>query len=216
MPNLYLITLYMNDEELETKPRMNFSNETQEVKKSNNESQTKEEKFEISEMQNKILELEAKIVSCENEIKENQESFANELLRSKADLQNYTKRVENEKIEAIKFANQNILKAMTTPLDTLFLALAVDVNQANPEEILKTLYQGVEITKNELLKTLANFGLNRTDPIGQKFDPNLHQAISKIVDETKEENTVTTVVQSGYELNGRVVKPALVIVSSKN
>jgi molecular chaperone GrpE len=206
----------MNDEELETKPRMNFSNETQEVKKSNNESQTKEEKFEISEMQNKILELEAKIVSCENEIKENQESFANELLRSKADLQNYTKRVENEKIEAIKFANQNILKAMTTPLDTLFLALAVDVNQANPEEILKTLYQGVEITKNELLKTLANFGLNRTDPIGQKFDPNLHQAISKIVDETKEENTVTTVVQSGYELNGRVVKPALVIVSSKN
>jgi molecular chaperone GrpE len=206
----------MNDEELETKPRMNFSNETQEVKKSNNESQTKEEKFEISEMQNKILELEAKIVSCENEIKENQESFANELLRSKADLQNYTKRVENEKIEAIKFSNQNILKAMTTPLDTLFLALAVDVNQANPEEILKTLYQGVEITKNELLKTLANFGLNRTDPIGQKFDPNLHQAISKIVDETKEENTVTTVVQSGYELNGRVVKPALVIVSSKN
>jgi molecular chaperone GrpE len=206
----------MNDEELETKPRMNFSNETQEVKKSNNESQTKEEKFEISEMQNKILELEAKIVSCENEIKENQESFANELLRSKADLQNYTKRVENEKIEAIKFANQNILKAMTTPLDTLFLALAVDINQANPEELLKTLYQGVEITKNELLKTLANFGLNRTDPIGQKFDPNLHQAISKIIDETKEENTVTTVVQSGYELNGRVVKPALVIVSSKN
>ena len=206
----------MNDEEFETKPRMNFSNETQEVKKSNNESQIKEEQVERSEMQNKILELEAKIVSLENEIKENQESFANELLRSKADLQNYTKRVENEKIEAIKFANQNILKAMTTPLDTLFLALAVDVNQANPEEILKTLYQGVEITKNELLKTLANFGLNRTDPIGQKFDPNLHQAISKIVDETKDENTVTTVVQSGYELNGRVVKPALVIVSSKN
>jgi molecular chaperone GrpE len=208
----------MNDEEFETKPRMNFSNETQEVKKSNNESQIKEEQVERSEMQNKILELEAKIVSLENEIKENQESFANELLRSKADLQNYTKRVENEKIEAIKFANQNILKAMTTPLDTLFLALAVDVNvnHTNPEELLKTLYQGVEITKNELLKTLANFGLNRTDPIGQKFDPNLHQAISKIVDETKDENTVTTVVQSGYELNGRVVKPALVIVSSKN
>ncbi len=206
----------MNDEEFETKPRMNFNSETQEIKKSNNESQTKEEQVERGDMQNKILELEAKIVSLENEIKENQESFANELLRSKADLQNYTKRVENEKIEAVKFANQNILKAMTTPLDTLFLALAVDINQGNAEELLKTLYQGVEMTKNELLKTLANFGLNRIDPIGQKFDPNLHQAISKIVDKTKEENTVTTVVQSGYELNGRVIKPALVIVSSKN
>ena len=86
----------------------------------------------------------------------------------------------------------------------------------NSDQVLKNLYKGVEMTKDEFVKTLSKFGLKRLYPLKEKFDPNYHQAISRTLDNFVEENTVIQVVQAGYELNGRPIKPALVIVSFKD
>ena len=134
-----------------------------------------------------------------------------QVLLAFADKENSIKRLENDKKEAISYANQSLIRLLVEPLEQLFLAL-----QQKPEEgaseNYKNMYLGVEMTKNELLKVLANNGLKRIYPEGQKFDPNLHQAISMVEDQSLESQTIKAVVQAGYELHNRLIKPALCVV----
>jgi molecular chaperone GrpE len=78
----------------------------------------------------------------------------------------------------------------------------------------KLMVEGVELTERELIKTLDKHGVKKLDPLGQKFDPNLHQAMFEAPDPTQPKGHVVVVVQSGYAINGRVLRPALVGVSS--
>lgn len=134
-----------------------------------------------------------------------------QLVRAFAECENQKKRIEADVERERKFGNEKILKALIPVVDSLELALV----HADPNnEAAKSTIEGVQNTVTLLLKELKGFGVEAVDPTGKAFDPNLHQAISMVQSAEVEANCVINVMQKGYTLNGRVVRPAMVIVSS--
>jgi molecular chaperone GrpE len=127
-------------------------------------------------------------------------------LRAKAETDNVRRRAQEDIIKAGKFAAEKFAQSMLPVKDSLEAALATE------NATLETLRQGVELTLKQLVSAFNGAGLTEESPAGQKFDPNKHQAISAVEAEG-EPNVVITVLQKGYLLNGRVIRPALVVVS---
>ena len=132
-------------------------------------------------------------------------------LRAVADLENYRKRTVREKDELRQYAATRVLEDLLPVLDNLALGLAA-AKQTGAE--MKGLIGGVEMVMVQLKAALANHGLVEIDPAGQAFDPHQHQAISHQPSATIPAEHVLTVVRTGYALNGRLLRPASVIVSS--
>ena len=132
-------------------------------------------------------------------------------LRAVADLENYRKRTVREKDELRQYAATRVLEDLLPVLDNLALGLAA-AKPAGAE--MKGLIGGVEMVMTQLKAALANHGLVEIDPAGQAFDPHQHQAISHQPSATIPAEHVLTVVRTGYALNGRLLRPASVIVSS--
>jgi len=130
-------------------------------------------------------------------------------LRAKAETENVRRRAQEDIGKAGKFAVEKFSGELLAVKDSLEAALASDNQSA---EHLK---EGVELTLRQLVAAFEKSGLAEINPLGQKFDPNFHQAISQIEapDETTEANTVLSVLQKGYALHGRVIRPAMVVVS---
>jgi molecular chaperone GrpE len=128
-------------------------------------------------------------------------------LRAKAEGENIRRRAQEDIGKAGKFAVEKFSGELLAVKDSLEAALASD-----GAEHLK---EGVELTLRQLIAAFEKSGLAEISPLGQKFDPHQHQAISQIEapDETTEANTVLSVLQKGYALHGRVIRPALVVVS---
>jgi len=135
----------------------------------------------------------------------------NSVLRAHAEVQNMRRRAESDVEKAHKFALEKFSLELLNVMDNLERALqAVD----NPEEeSVKGLCDGIELTIKEFLAVLNKFSIEQIDPEGEPFDPLVHQAISMVENPDMEPNTVITVVQKGYSLNGRVIRPAMVMVS---
>jgi molecular chaperone GrpE len=127
-------------------------------------------------------------------------------LRAKAETENVRRRAQEDISKAAKFAAEKFAQAMLPVKDSLEAALASD------NASVETLRQGVELTLKQLVSAFNSAGLSEESPAGQKFDPNKHQAISA-VEADGEANTVINVLQKGYLLNERVIRPALVVVS---
>lgn len=127
-------------------------------------------------------------------------------LRAKAETENVRRRAQEDISKAAKFAAEKFAQAMLPVKDSLEAALASDNTS------VETLRQGVELTLKQLVSAFGGAGLAEESPAGQKFDPNKHQAISA-VEADGEPNTVINVLQKGYLLNERVIRPALVVVS---
>lgn len=141
------------------------------------------------------------------------ESTANydRFLRTAADLENFRRRALREKDELRTAATGRILEDIFPVLDTLAMAAAA---ARQPAAELKGVADGVEMVLSQMRSALAGHGLKEINPVGQAFDPHQHQAISyQVSTEVKEENVVQ-VVRVGYALNGRLLRPASVIVSS--
>ena len=132
-------------------------------------------------------------------------------LRAVADLENYRKRTVREKDELRQYAATRVLEDLLPVLDNLALGLAA-AKQTGAE--MKGLIGGVEMVMAQLKAALANHGLVEIDPAGQAFDPHRHQAISHQPSASVPAEHVLTVVRTGYALNGRLLRPASVIVSS--
>ncbi len=130
-------------------------------------------------------------------------------LRAKAEGENIRRRAQEDIGKAGKFAVEKFSGELLAVKDSLEAALASDNQSA---EHLK---EGVELTLRQLVAAFEKSGLAEINPLGQKFDPNFHQAIGQIEapDEKTEANTVLSVLQKGYALHGRVIRPALVMVS---
>ncbi len=132
-------------------------------------------------------------------------------LRAAADMENFRRRMVREKDELRVVATARVMDDIFPVLDTLALAIAA---ARQPKADLKSLVGGVEMVLAQLKSALANHGLKEISPAGQSFDPHQHEAIShQPSDETKEEH-VLAVVRTGYALNGRLLRPAAVVVSS--
>lgn len=139
-----------------------------------------------------------------------------QLLRSMAETENVRRRAARDVEEAGKYAVSNFARDMITVGENLFLALQNIPEEAREEEgVVKALADGVEMTFRELLGIFEKHGIHRIDPVGEKFDHNLHQAISQVEDPTKEPGTVMQVVQAGYTLQGRLLRPAMVVVTKR-
>jgi len=137
-----------------------------------------------------------------------------QLLRALAEVENVRRRGQREREEASKYAIANFAREILPVVDNLRRAIeAVPTEAVDSDENLKSLLTGVELTERMLLTTLERFGIRRIDPLGEKFDYNFHQAMTQVEDATKPANTVVQVMQSGYVLHDRLLRPAMVAVS---
>jgi len=130
--------------------------------------------------------------------------------RAVADLENYRKRTLREKDELRQFAVSGLMDDIIPILDNLGLGLAAAQQQADAQAIIS----GVTLVLEQFKTTLARHGLKEVRPDGQRFDPHLHECISHQPSAEVAEEHVMQVVRSGYTLNGRLLRPASVIVSS--
>jgi len=136
------------------------------------------------------------------------------LLRSLADMENLRRRTDSEVTDARTYGVTGLARDMVGVADNMRRALeaAGDAGIA-VDGPAKALLEGVELTERELLKVLEKHGVKRFDPHGAKFDPNLHQAIFEVPDANVPSGSVVQVVQSGYMIGDRVLRPAMVGVS---
>ena len=134
------------------------------------------------------------------------------VVRARADLENLRKRQERELENAHKFALERFVAALLPVCDSMELGL----NAAQDENAdVAKLREGAELTLKLLRDAMEKFNVQEIDPEGQPFDPELHQAMTLQPRDDVPENTVVSVVQKGYLLNGRLVRPAMVMVSQK-
>jgi molecular chaperone GrpE len=146
------------------------------------------------------------LAAAKKEATENYDRY----LRSVADLENFRRRTMMEKDELRQYAASRVLEDLLPVMDNLALGLAA---AKQPEADLKVLAGGVDMVLAQLKTALANHGLKEINPLGQLFDANLHEAISAQPSAEVEEGKVLTVVRIGYTLNGRLLRPASVVVS---
>ncbi|MGO4526135.1 nucleotide exchange factor GrpE [Microvirga sp. 2MCAF35] len=137
------------------------------------------------------------------------------LLRLMADMENLRRRTEREIADARTYAVANFARDMLNVADNIHRAIESVPEEARStaEGAFKGLIEGIDLTERDLLKTLERHGVKKLDPQGQKFDPNVHQAMFEIPNAEVPNGTVLQVVQSGYVIGERVLRPALVGVS---
>ena len=161
---------------------------------------------ELSGEQGIIAKLEAELNETKSQLAEQQDM----MLRIKAEAENVRRRASMDVEKAHKFALEKFAGDLLPVVDNLERALGF-INRE--DEALKGVVEGVELTLKSFLDTVAKFGVNQIDPQGQPFNPELHQAMSIQPSADVAPNTVTFVMQKGYELNGRLLRPAMVGVS---
>lgn len=137
------------------------------------------------------------------------------VLRTLADMENLRRRTEKEVSDARAYATTNFARDMLSVADNVRRALESVPGEAAvvAEGALKALMEGIELTERDLLKTLERHGIRKIEPKGEKFDPNLHQAMFEVPDPSVPNGTVREVVQSGFVIGDRVLRPALVGVA---
>ena len=189
--------------------------ETPEVEKEEavvEETQQTEPSQELDPLEEAI----ARVQELEEQLKTQIEEAANKeqdiLLRSRAEIENLRRRTEQDIEKAHKFALEKFSKDILNTIDNLERALATPANKE--DESVKALFDGVELTLKELVSTVGRFGVEAVGVVGEAFNPDLHQAISMQPAEGFESNQISVVLQKGYTLNGRVIRPAMVMVAA--
>ncbi len=158
---------------------------------------------EIDDTANRLIALEA----------DNRE-LKDQLLRVAAEMENLRKRTQRDVQDARVYAVTNFARDMLSVSDNLRRALdAIPADAGESDANLKALAEGVEITERGLLQTLERHGVKKLEPEGEKFDPNFHQAMFEVPNAELPNNTVVQVVQAGFAIADRVLRPAMVGVS---
>lgn len=153
-----------------------------------------------------VEELLKKLEEANQVIAEQKDS----VLRAAAEEQNVRRRAQRDVENAHKFALEKFSSDLLPVVDTLERALD---SQAGDEEAVKAMREGVELTLKMLIDALKKHGVEQLDPQGEPFNPQEHEAMSMQPNPDLEPNTVMAVLQKGYSLNGRLVRPAMVVVS---
>ena len=160
----------------------------------------------ISAEQDKINELELALSAAHTTVSDQKDS----VVRAKAEVDNIRRRSAQDVDKARKFALEKFATEMLVSVDNLERALQ---NVDKEDESIKGIIEGLELTLQGLIASLEKFGVKGVDPQDQPFNPEFHQAMSMQVVEGVAPNTVIAVMQKGYELNGRLIRPAMVMVS---
>ena len=170
------------------------------------EEQHEHEHEVLNEEQERINELELAVATAQSTVSDQKDS----VIRAKAEVDNIRRRAAQDVEKARKFALEKFAGEMLTTVDNLERALqSIDKD----DESKKGVIEGIELTLQGLIASLEKFGVKAVDPQDQPFNPELHQAMSMQEVPGVAPNTVIAVMQKGYELNGRLVRPAMVMVS---
>lgn len=153
-----------------------------------------------------IAELMQQLAAAQAEIP----ALKEQVLRAQAEVQNVRRRAEQDVEKAHKFALEKFANEMLLIVDNLERAL--EASDANDENV-KSLREGVEMTLNMFVSGLAKFQIEQVNPQGEAFDPANHQAMSMVDAGDAAPNTVVAVMQKGYTLSGRLLRPAMVMVA---
>ncbi len=142
------------------------------------------------------------------------EELNDKMLRALAEAENVRRRAERDKSDAAKYAIANFAREVLGVADNMKRAMAsVDADARKGDPALEQLMVGLEMTEREMLSTFERFGIKPIEAMGEKFDHNLHEAMFELDDATKPAGTVMQVVEAGYVLNERLLRPAKVGVS---
>ena len=195
---------------------MTQANENPEI----NEQEKVEEQVQETTVETEEQPIEAELAGCYARINELETYIAEAdkreqdiQLRAQAEIQNMRRRAEQEVEKAHKFALEKFSKELLTVVDNLERGLAA-LDKAVSDETTQALVDGVEMTHKEFISTLAKFGVQAVDVVGEVFNPELHQAISMQPAEGIDANHISQVLQKGYTLQGRVLRPAMVMVAA--
>lgn len=139
--------------------------------------------------------------------------FKDKLLRTLADMENLRRRTEREVADARIYGVTGFARDMLAVADNMHRALEAIGPDLRENEAAKAFIDGMELTERELLKALDKNGVKIFSPLGEKFDPNLHQAMYEMPDGSAAPGTVAQVIQDGYRIGERVLRPALVAVA---
>jgi molecular chaperone GrpE len=150
----------------------------------------------------------------ENLRRENAE-LKDKVLRTLAEMENQRRRAEREVADAKIYGVTSFARDMLPLADNLRRAAESAPPGAREQEggALKTLIEGIELTERDFLSRLGKYGVKKLEPLGAKFDPNLHEALFEVPDETAPNGTVVQVVENGYAIGDRVLRPAKVGIS---
>ncbi|AXS83238.1 MULTISPECIES: nucleotide exchange factor GrpE [Marinobacter] len=141
------------------------------------------------------------------------QEFQEQMLRSQAEMQNVRRRAEIDVEKAHKFALEKFVKELLPVADSLEKAVESTEGQEESGELVASIREGVEMTLSLFMSSLKKFNVEPVNPVGEPFDPRQHEAMSMVPAPDAEPNSVVAVVQKGYLLNGRVVRPAMVVVA---
>ena len=162
------------------------------------------------EVEENIPEFAAELEKLKEELNTKDERF----IRLQADFDNFRKRTAKEKSELAAVIEQAFLKDLLPLLDNLSRASEAAENAENAD--VETLRKGIEMIKQETVAVMGKHGLEPIDTLNKPFDPNFHQAVGTVKDETKTDGTVAAEFQRGYIARGRVIRPSMVQVVNNN
>lgn len=161
-----------------------------------------------SEQQPTVEELAQELSKAQATIKD----YWDQIMRLNAEIENNRKRAQRDIEHAHKYAISNFIESLLPVTDSMELGLnATEAENAN----LESIREGMNMTLKMFVQTLEKNGVKAVDPVGEKFNPEHHQAMTMQEDAEAEPNTVLAVMQKGYLLNDRLVRPAMVVVSKE-
>lgn len=185
----------MQDENIENNDETNELDKDSSAESTNTDSINTEELLKQKDLQ--IKELEEKYI------------------RTYADFENIKKRLERDKNQCLEYANENILKDFLPILDTLESALNGISSTNISTESIKNIEAGIKLTIDNFMKALNKNGVEVIDT-NSNFDPNLHNAIMQVKDESKEDGEIAQVIQKGYKYKERIIRPSMVSITKNS
>lgn len=170
----------------------------------------KTEEIEKEEEAVETTEEEIVEVSAEDTLKQELSEMEDKFLRAQAEIVNMRNRHNKEREDAAKYRAQSLAKDLLTSLDNLDRALEIETNDEHGEAMKK----GIEMVREGMIHALKESGVEEIDSLGQIFDPNKHQAVQTLpLQEGQQPDEIIQVLQKGYILHDRVLRPAMVIVA---
>jgi len=191
-----------------------MSNQEQPIEPTTTEAEgSQSANVETEHEQMPLVTDEAHIAELEGKLEQAHAAAAEEkdrAIRAVAEMENLRRRAAQDVEKAHKFALEKFAGELLPVIDNLERALEL---ADKDNEALKPMLEGIELTLRSMLNTVAKFGVVAIDPQGEAFDPNRHQAMSLVENGQVPPNSVLAVMQKGYELNGRIIRPAMVMVA---
>ncbi|KRM62468.1 GrpE protein HSP-70 cofactor [Paucilactobacillus vaccinostercus DSM 20634] len=145
-----------------------------------------------------------------DELKQKADDFEDKYLRAEAEIQNMNGRFKKEQAQILKYDGQSLAKDILPVMDNLKRALEIDVDDESGQQLKK----GIQMVHDHLSEALTKNGVKEIESLNQKFDPSVHQAVQSVaVEGDQKPDTVVKVLQAGYQLQDRVLRPAMVVVA---